>query len=131
MSTALKIGQKIVQFLPRLSFERNVDSSSNGYGVVRKECNVTVISTTATVPIGAGAVGDTHLIGLMFTNALAGTCVVAGFADSAGAAQSITFPAGTVGFRDFYGAINSGAALTVTCSTAGDDNFCCVLWRPI
>ena len=111
--------------------ERNVSSATNSYMVVRKECNVSVVSKTTAVTIGGGAANDTHLIGLMFTNALTGTCVVAGFADSDGTAQSITFPIGTVGFRDFYVAINSAGALTVTCSTAGDDNFCVVLWRPL
>lgn len=114
-----------------LAGERNRASLSNSYEVVRQECNVSVISKTTPVQIGGGAAGDTHLMGLMFTTAMTGTCVVAGFADSDGAAQSITFPIGTVGFRDFFGAINSAGALTITCSTAGDDNFCVVLWRPV
>lgn len=95
------------------------------------ENNLSVISKTAAVTIGNGAAGDVYLEGLLFTEALTGTCVVSGFQDSDGNAQSITFPAASAGgFRDFRGAINRAGALTVTCSTAGDDNKVIVLWRP-
>src|SRR3989304_6489703 len=60
--------------------ERNQDSPTNSYLVVRKECNLSIISKTTAVTIGAGAANDTHLIGLTVVAALTGTCVVAGFA---------------------------------------------------
>lgn len=93
--------------------------------------NVTlsVISKTTAVTIGGGVANDTHLLGLFITAALTGTCVITGFADSDGNAQSITLPAATVaGFKDFRGALNAAGALTVTCSNAGDDNLVSVLW---
>lgn len=113
-----------------LAGERNPYSADGGYIVVRNECNLSVISKTTAVTIGGGTAGDTHLIGLRILAALTGTCVVAGFADSDGAAQSITIPASSVGDFDFRGAINAGGALTVTCSNASDDNLVCVMWRP-
>ena len=102
------------------------------YSVQRvvQACNLSVISKTTAVTIGGGAANDTRLMGLLITTALTGTCVIAGFADSDGTAQSITLPAGTVGFRDFMGALNSAGALTFTCSNAADDNLVSVLWRP-
>jgi hypothetical protein len=111
--------------------ERNVDSATNSYVVTRDEANLTIIGLTTAITIGGGAAGDTHLIGLHITTALTGTCVITGFGDSAGAATSLTLPIGSVGFKDFRGAINNIGALTVTCSTAGDDNFVAVLWRPV
>lgn len=111
--------------------ERNEDSPATSYLVIRNESNLSVISKTTAVTIGGGSAGDTHLIGLHITTALTGTCVITGFADSDGTAQSITLPIGSVGFKDFRGAINSAGALTVTCGTAGDDNFVSVLWRPV
>lgn len=111
--------------------ERNPNSATNGYLVVRNEANASVISKTTAVTIGSGVAGDTHLIGLHITTALTGTCTIAGFPDSDGAAQTITLPIGSVGFKDFRGAINSAGALIITCGTAGDDNFVTVLWRPV
>lgn len=111
---------------------RNPSSLINSYLIARPECNLSVISKTTTVTIGGGAANDTHLIGLFLTAALTGTCVIAGFADSDGTAQSITLPAATpAGFRDFFGARNAAGALTITCSNAADDNVVSVLWRPI
>ena len=111
---------------------RNPSSTTNAYLIGRPEANLSVISKTTAVTIGGGAANDTHLIGLFITEALTGTCVITGFADSDGAAQSITLPALTAGgFRDFFGARNAAGALTVTCSNAGDDNKVAVLWRPI
>lgn len=99
------------------------------YSSVLEECDAAVISKTTAVTIGAAA-NDTSLIGLMVTAALTGTCVITGFPDSDGNAQSITLPAATpAGFKDFGGAINSAGPLTVTCSTAGDDNLVTVLYR--
>lgn len=111
--------------------ERNTSSATNSYLVVRKECNLSVISKTTAVTIGGGAANDTHLIGLMIHTALTGTCAITGFADSDGTAQTYTLPVGSVGFKDFYGAINSAGALTITCSNASDDNLVAVLWRPV
>ena len=109
---------------------RNPASTTESYLVVREECNLSVISKTTAVTIGGGVANDTHLMGLQITAALTGTCVITGFADSDGTAQSITLPAATpAGFIDFKGAINSAGALTLTCSTVGDDNLVSVLWK--
>lgn len=110
--------------------ERNADSATNSYMVARPECSLSIISKTTAVTIGAGAANDTHLIGLQIHTALTGTCAIAGFADSDGTAQTYTLPTGSVGFKDFFGAINSAGALTFTCSNAADDNLVAVLWRP-
>ena len=118
-------------FLPdAIAGERLQSSATKSYLAVRDEANVSVISKTSAVTIGGGVANDTHLLGLQITTALNGTCVVSGFADSDGAAQSITFPIGSVGLKDFKGALNSAGALTITCSTAGDDNYVVVLWKP-
>jgi len=114
-----------------LAGERNVDSATNSYNVVRDEVNLSVISKTTAVTIGGGVVGDTHLVGILISTALTGTCAIAGFADSDGTAQTYTLPAGSVGYKEFKGAINSAGALTVTCSNVADDNLVAVLWRPI
>lgn len=119
-------------FETAIAGERNPSSSTNSYLVIRKSCNLAVISKTTTVTIGGGATGDTHLIGLVVTAALTGTCVITGFADSDGAAQSITLPAlTTAGFKDFYGAVNVAGPLTFTCSNAADDNLVSVLWAAV
>ena len=109
---------------------RNPSSGTNAYIPVRQECNLSIISKTTAVTIGGGAANDTHLVGVLIHTALTGTCVITGFADSDGAAQSYTLPAGSVGFKDFLAAINSAGALTFTCSNAADDNKVAVLWRP-
>lgn len=115
-----------------LAGERNPGSATNSYLVGRDECNLTIIDIQTAITIGAGAANDTHLIGVLITTALTGTCVITGFEGSAGTAISITLPAGSaVGFHDFKGAINSIGALTVTCSNAADDNDVQILWRPI
>lgn len=110
---------------------RNSSSSTNAYVPVRQECNLSIISKTTAVTIGAGAANDTHLMGIMIHTALTGTCAITGFADSDGAAQTYTLPTGAVGYFDFKSAINSAGALTITCSNAADDNLVAVLWRPI
>lgn len=109
--------------------ERNTSSAAASYLVVRQEANLSIISKTTAVTIGAGAANDTHLMGLMISAALTGTCAITGFADSDGTAQTYTLPAASVGFKDFFGAINSAGALTITCSNASDDNLVAVLWR--
>jgi hypothetical protein len=93
------------------------------------ECDAAVISKTTAVTISADA-NSAILLGLQISAALTGTCVIAGFADSDGTAQSITLPAATpAGFKDFCGAVNAAGSLTVTCSNASDDNLVTVLWR--
>lgn len=110
---------------------RNPSSSTNAYVPVRQECNLSIISKQTAVTIGGGAANDTHLMGLLIHTALTGTCAITGFADSDGTAQTYTLPAGSVGYKDFLGAINSAGALTITCSNASDDNLVAVLWRPV
>ena len=78
----------------------------------------------------SGVANDTYLKRVIVLAALTGTCVIAGFADSDGAAQSFTIPAAFVGERNFGGAKNSAGALTVTCSNASDDNLVLVEWWP-
>lgn len=111
--------------------ERRNDSATLSYVAVRQEANLAIISKVTAVTIGGGVAGDTHLMGILIHTALTGTCVITGFADSDGTAQSYTLPAASVGFKDFMGAINSAGALTITCSNAGDDNLVAVLWRPV
>ena len=113
-----------------LAGERNPASSTDSYVAVRQEANASIISKTTAVTIGGGVANDTHLMGLLIHTALTGTCVIAGFADSDGIAQSYTLPVASVGYKDFLGAINSAGALTITCSNAADDNLVMVFWRP-
>ena len=110
---------------------RNPSSSTAAYLPVRQECNLSIISKTTAVTIWGGSANDTHLMGLLIHTALTGTCAITGFADSDGAAQTYTLPAGSVGFKDFLGDLNSAGALTITCSNASDDNLVAVLWRPV
>lgn len=110
---------------------RNPSSETDAYIPVRQECSLSIISKTTAVTIGGGAASDTHLMGLLIHTALTGTCAITGFADSDGTAQTYTLPAGSVGYKDFLGAINSAGALTITCSNASDDNLVAVLWRPV
>ena len=122
---------KIKDYLASTAGERLASSGTDSYVAIRNEANVAVISKTTAVTINTGIVGDTHLLGLHITDALTGTCVITGFADSDGVAQSITLPSATVaGFKDFLGALNSAGPLTVTCSNAADDNKVIVLWKP-
>ena len=110
--------------------ERLQSSATDSYVAVRQEANASIISKTTAVTIGGGVANDTHLMGLMIHTALTGTCAITGFADSDGIAQTYTLPVGSVGYKDFLGAINSAGALTITCSNASDDNLVMVLWRP-
>ena len=118
-------------FLPdALAGERLNDQASKSYLAVRQEANASIVSKTTAVTIGGGVANDTHLMGLMIHTALTGTCAITGFADSDGVAQTYTLPAGSVGYKDFLGALNTAGALTITCSNASDDNLVMVLWRP-
>jgi hypothetical protein len=115
-----------------LAGERNVDSASDSYQVTRHECNLTMVDVQTAITIGGGAAGDTHLMGILITVALTGTCVITGFAGSAETPISITLPAGTAaGLIDFKGAVNSEGPLTVTCSNAADDNDVAIMWKPV
>ena len=118
------------RLLETLAGERLRSSATNSYLAVRQEANVAIISKTTAVTIGGGVANDTHLLGIMISTALTGTCAITGFADSDGAAQTYTLPAGSVGHKDFLGAFNSAGALTITCSNAADDNLVMVFWRP-
>lgn len=114
-----------------LAGEKNI-GTNNAYILARTGGNLSVISKTTAVTIGAGAAGDTRLDGITVIAALTGTCAITGFADSDGTAQTITFPAATVaGFKDFRGDVNSAGALTITCSNAADDNLVLVHWSPV
>jgi len=119
-------------FLPDgLAGERLLSQPTKSYTAVRVEAKVAIISKTTAVTIGGGAANDTHLIAILITKALTGTCVVTGFADSDGTAKSLTFPAATPAQRvEFYGALNAAGALTVTCSNVGEDDNVAVLWMP-
>lgn len=110
--------------------ERNPLSSTNSYMVTRKEANLTILSATTTITLGGGSAGDTHLLGIHIHTALTGTLVISGFADETGAPKSYTIPAGSVGYRDFEGAINVAGALTFTASNAADDDKIAIMWRP-
>lgn len=131
MTTARKIGQKIVDFLPRLSFERNVDSETNGYGVFQPESNGTYINTTSAVTIGGGAAGDTRLLGFRIYAALTGDLTIQGFADSTGAAQTRTMTTPAAGYYEFPGTLNLAGALIFTASNAADPMKVQVFWRPV
>lgn len=114
-----------------LAGERRQDSTTESYLNVRQGCRGTIISATTAVTIGGGVAGDTHLMGVLFTVALTGTCVITGFVDGTGAAKSLTFPAATTaGHWDFKGLLNEGGPLTVTCSNASDDDDVIILWSP-
>lgn len=110
----------------------STNTSLTDYLRVKEKCNLAVVSKTTAVTIGAGGQADTMLLGVTVVAALTGTCVITGFADSDGTAQSITFPAGTTaGFKDFKGSVNSAGALTFTCSNALDDNLVLVHWAAV
>jgi len=113
-----------------LACERLQDQASKGHCVIVDAANLSVISKTTAATIGGGVANDTYLKRVIVLAALTGTCVITGFADSDGAAQSFTIPVAFVGERNFGGAKNSAGALTVTCSNAADDNLVLVEWWP-
>lgn len=124
--------RRVPVFLPdALAGERLADQPDKSYTAVGQEANLTVISAQTAVTIGGGVANDTHLMGVVITVALTGTCVITGFADQLGNAKSITFPAGTrADVYPLYGALNTAGALTVTCADSGDDDDVHILWRP-
>ena len=113
-----------------LAGERGVDSPTQSYMSVAPECTGTVISAVAAQTIGGGVANDTLFFGVHIVKALTGTCVVAGLLDNAGSPKSITFPIGSVGYKEFPGVANAAGALTVTCADAADDDAVVVFWRP-
>lgn len=118
-------------FLPdALAGERLQDQASSSYLVVRQEANATIVVGTTAVTIGGGVAGDTHLIAIHVHTALAGTCVIDGFTDQSGSADTYILPVGTVGHIPMYAAINAAGASAITCSNAADNKKVLVLWRP-
>lgn len=113
-----------------LAGERLQGSATNSYLVVRQEATATIITGTTAVTLGGGMPGDTHLMMLHIHTALTGTCVIEGFRDPAGNAETYILPAATIGKIDFMGAINDSGALAVTCSNAGDNKKVIAMWRP-
>lgn len=113
-----------------LAGERNASSATTSYLVVRQEATATIITGTTAVTLGGGMPGDTHLMMLHIHTALTGTCVIEGFRDPAGNAETYILPAATIGKIDFMGAINDSGALAVTCSNAGDNKKVIAMWRP-
>lgn len=114
--------------------ERNPSSTTNNYDAVRNESNVTILTGTGAVTIGAGGIDDTELMGLfiMPNGGGAVTVTVTGFPNEAGAAKSLVFTGSTtVDTIVNLGGLalrNSLAALTVTASVA---DKAAVFWRPI
>lgn len=93
-------------------------------------CRATIIDVQTPVELGDGNIGTVALEGILINVALTGTCVIAGFKDSSGAAKSITLPAASaVGMHRFYGAVNEAGTLTVTCSNASDADNVVALWN--
>ncbi len=113
-----------------LAGERGVDSPLLSYMSVSPECTGSIISATTAQILNTGVAGDSLFFGVHFVKALTGTCVISGMADTAGTAKSLTFPAGSIGYKEFPGVTNSAGPLTVTCSNAADDDVAVVFWRP-
>lgn len=121
---------KCVTLATAIAGERLQSSATNSYLAVRQEANATIIVGTTAVTLGGGLAGDTHLMALHIHTALTGTCVIDGFADPAGSADTYILPAATIGTINFLGAINVAGALVITCSNAGDNKKVLALWRP-
>ena len=112
------------------SIVSTLDENVNADKVVDAGSLLAVISKVTAVTIGPSSANSVRLLGLTITAALTGTCVITGFSDSDGTAQSITLAAATTaGFKDFMGALNSAGPLTITCSNAADDNKVIVYYR--
>lgn len=121
----------ITEFARLLAGERLQNSALKSYLAVRIEADATIIGVQTAVTIGGGVANDTHLLGVHISKALTGTCVITGFPDTTGAAQSFTLIAATTaGLKEFFGIKNTAGALTITCSDVADDNNVMVLWRP-
>lgn len=110
--------------------QRNTDSLTADYQVVRQESNGTYINTTSPATIGGGAAGDTHLMGLRIWENFTGNLAIAGFADQAGAAQTKTLTTPTAGYYVFPDSLNAAGALIFTAANAADAMKAQVYWRP-
>ena len=114
-----------------LAGERNI-GTANDYMLTRDGGSLAIISKTTAATIGAGAANDTRFHLLHVYGTLTGTCVITGFTDSDGTAQSITIPAATAAMeRNFGGVLNAAGAFTVTCSNAADDNLVGIVWSAV
>ena len=108
-----------------------VDAASSSLRMHDAPLNATIINQQTAVTIGGGAAGDTKLLSINVTKALTGTIVITGFADQAGAAQSITYPAATAINTYWFNTVNKAGALTVTCSNAGDTKNVIINWLAV
>lgn len=89
----------------------------------------TIISTTSAVTIGGGVASDTLLRRIIIGTALAGTLTITGFQDETGAAKSLVLPIATpAGSYEFGDVLNEKGALTITLSSATDDDDVMVIW---
>jgi len=102
--------------------ERNVDSLSNGYGVVREEANGTYLEDGTTTEQTVSAV-PSHLHGILIQGSLTGTVTV-----TDGVANRFVIPTTSTGLVDFM-KMRFEMDLRITLSNAGDDIL--VFWRPI
>lgn len=128
----LSKAQALYNYLSHLiAGETNPDSATNAYLKTRKPANVVLLTGISAITIGAGAANDTHLIGIFIHTALVGTLTIDGFADSGDAAESYIIPIGFVGAVPLDDSINSKGALTMTLSSATDNDVVLVRWRPI
>jgi hypothetical protein len=110
---------------------RNVASEQNSYTDVRTVGTPVLLTGTSAVAIGGStAANDTHLIRIVIHTALAGTVTIAGFEDTAGAAQNFVLPASlAAGSYEFGHALNTKGQLTMQMSSATDNNRVMVITR--
>ncbi len=91
--------------------------------------NLTLINGTTAVAINDGQAGTTRLSGVIIAKATVGTVTIGGFQDQANAAQNIVLPIGTpAGCYNFGDALADKGALTVTLSSASDNNLVGIAW---
>lgn len=115
-----------------LAGEANIASATLSYLRTHEKCKLAVVSKTSACVIGGSTgAGDTALVAVVVSAALTGTCVISGFFDTDGNAQSYTLPVGFVGERNFHGVTNDAGQLTVTCSNASDDNLVGVIYYTV
>lgn len=112
--------------------ERNASSSTNSYLDTRAVGTPVLLTGIAATAIGGStAANDTHLKRIIINTALAGTVTIAGFEDTAGAAQNFVLPIGlAAGSYEFGDILNTKGALTITMSSATDNNRVMVVTRP-
>lgn len=112
--------------------ERNSASALNSYLDIRQEGVPVLLTGTGAAAIGGSlAANDTHLMRITIHTALAGTLTIAGFADTAAAAQNFVYPIATpAGVYEFGHALNTAGQLIMTLSNAADNNKVMVQTRP-